>query len=152
MPPNFTGPFAERLDELSNITVKEAEEGEPLKPGIALVAPGKGHMKVVKKTAIEAVVNIAENTKEFIYRPSVDVLILSVAESFPGRALGVILTGMGSDGLKGVTVLKRTGGRVFAQNEETCVVYGMPKAVVDAGLADKVLSLEELPGEIINAV
>jgi two-component system chemotaxis response regulator CheB len=76
----------------------------------------------------------------------------SVAECYPGRALGVILTGMGSDGVKGLMALKQTGGRIFAQNEETCVVYGMPRAVVDAGIADKVLAIEEMAGEIINAV
>jgi two-component system chemotaxis response regulator CheB len=76
----------------------------------------------------------------------------SIAECFPGRALGVILTGMGNDGVKGLTALKQTGGRIFAQNEETCVVYGMPRAVVDAGIADKVLAIEEMAGEIINAV
>lgn len=152
MPPNFTGPFAERLNQLSQITVKEAEEGEPLKPGVALVAPGGGHMRVTRRRGIETVVSISENKEDFIYRPSVDALMLSVAEFFPGRALGVILTGMGHDGLNGLMALKRTGGRIFAQNEETCVVYGMPKAVVDAGIADKVLSLEEIAGEIINSV
>ena len=152
MPPNFTGPFAERLNQLSKIEVKEAQEGDQLKPGLALLAPGRGHMKVVKKRTLESVVTISENREEFTYRPSVDALILSIAECYPGRALGVILTGMGNDGLKGLTELKRNGGRVFAQNEQTCVVYGMPKAVVDAGLADKVLSLEEMAGEIINAV
>lgn len=152
MPPNFTGPFAERLSQLSQITVKEAEEGEPLKPGVALIAPGRGHMRVRRPRGIETVVTISENKEEFIYRPSVDALMFSVSEFFPGRALGVILTGMGNDGLKGLTELKKTGGRIFAQNEETCIVYGMPKAVVDAGIADKVLSLEEMAGEIINAV
>lgn len=152
MPPNFTGPFAERLNQLSQITVKEAEDGESVKPGVALVAPGRGHMRLTRKRGIDTVVSISENKEEFIYRPSVDALMLSVAEFFPGRALGVILTGMGNDGLKGLTALKKTGGRIFAQSEETCVVYGMPKAVVDAGIADKVLSLEEMAGEIINAV
>lgn len=152
MPPNFTGPFAERLNQLSQITVKEAEEGEPLKPGVAMVAPGRGHMRVTRKRGIETVISISENKEDYIYRPSVDALMFSVAECFPGRALGVILTGMGNDGLKGMTELKKTGGRIFAQNEETCVVYGMPKAVVDAGIADKVLSIEEIAGEIINSV
>jgi len=152
MPPAFTKPFAERLNQLSEITVKEAEEGEPLRPGIALIAPGRGNMKVVRKRGIETVVTITENKEEFQYRPSVDALMLSVAEYFPGRALGVIMTGMGNDGLKGLIAIKKTGGRVFAQNEETCIVYGMPKAVVDAGIADKVLPLEELAGEIINSV
>jgi two-component system chemotaxis response regulator CheB len=152
MPPNFTGPFAERLNQLSQITVKEAEEGESLKNGVAYIAPGRGHMRVKRPRGIETVITISEGKEEFIYRPSVDALMFSVAEFFPGRALGVILTGMGNDGLKGLTELKKTGGRIFAQNEDTCVVYGMPKAVVDAGIADKVLSLEEMAGEIINAV
>lgn len=152
MPPNFTGPFAERLNQLSQITVKEAEEGEPLKNGVAYIAPGRGHMRLKRPRGIETVINISENKEEFIYRPSVDALMFSVAEFFPGRALGVILTGMGNDGVKGLSALKKTGGRIFAQNEETCVVYGMPKAVVDAGIADKVLSIEEMAGEIINAV
>lgn len=152
MPPNFTGPFAERLNQLSQIEVREAVDGEPLKPGVALIAPGRGHMRVVRARGIETVISISENKEDFIYRPSVDALMSSVAEYYPGRALGVILTGMGNDGLKGLINLKKTGGRIFAQDEESCVVYGMPKAVVDAGIADKVLSLDEMAGEIINSV
>ncbi|MGO9016497.1 MAG: protein-glutamate methylesterase/protein-glutamine glutaminase [Dissulfurispiraceae bacterium] len=152
MPPNFTGPFAERLNQLSQIEVREAKEGETLKPGVALIAPGWGHMRVKRVRGIETAVSISDNKEDFIYRPSVDALMGSVAECFPGRALGVILTGMGNDGLKGLISLKKTGGRIFAQDEETCVVYGMPKAVVDAGIADKVLSLEDMAGEIINSV
>lgn len=152
MPPNFTGPFAERLNQLSRLTVKEAVEGEALKQGVAYVAPGGGHMRVARRRGIETVISLSENKEDFIYRPSVDALMSSVAEFFPGRALGVILTGMGNDGLKGMTSLKKSGSRIFAQNEETCVVYGMPKAVVDAGIADKVLSIEEIAGEIINSV
>ncbi len=151
MPPNFTGPFAERLNQLSKIEVREAKEGDALRPGLALVSPGGGHMRVIRKRGIETVVTISDDRENFIYRPSVDALMLSVAETFPGRALGVILTGMGNDGAKGMTELKRTGGRIFAQNEESCVVYGMPKAVVDAGIADKILSLEEIAGEIVNS-
>lgn len=152
MPPNFTGPFAERLNQCSKIGVKEAEEGDVLKPGLALLAPGRGHMRVTRRRDMNVVITISEQREEYIYRPSVDALMLSVAECFPGRALGIILTGMGNDGLKGLAALKKTGGRIFAQNEQTCVVYGMPKAVVDAGIADKVLPLEDMAGEIINAV
>lgn len=97
-------------------------------------------------------VNISDDKEEFIYRPSVDALMLSVADCFPGRSLGVILTGMGNDGAKGCKKIKENGGRIFAQNEESCVVYGMPRAVIEAGIADKVVSLEEMAGEIINAV
>lgn len=153
MPPSFTKPFAERLDQLSHLSVKEAEEGEPLKPGVVFIAPGRGNMRVERKRGIETIVNISEKHEtEFMYRPSVDALMLSVAEYYPGRALGVILTGMGNDGCKGLSSIKKTGGRVFAQDEETCVVYGMPKAVIDAGIADKVLPIEEIAGEIVNAV
>lgn len=152
MPPNFTGPFADRLNQLSQIHVKEAQEGETIKAGTAYIAPGRGHMRLKRPKGLETVVNISENKEEYIYRPSVDAMMLSVAELFPGRALGVILTGMGNDGQKGLMALKKTGGRIFAQNEETCVVYGMPKAVVDVGIADKILSLEEIAGEIINSV
>ncbi|HXG30707.1 MAG TPA: chemotaxis response regulator protein-glutamate methylesterase [Thermodesulfobacteriota bacterium] len=151
MPPSFTGPFAERLNALSRIAVKEAEDGESLKQGVALIAPGRGHMRVVRKRGIEAVVTVTED-EGFIYRPSVDALMVSVAECFPGRALGVILTGMGNDGLLGLRRLRDTGGRVFAQNQETCVIYGMPKAVIEAGIAHKVLSIEEMAGEIVNSV
>jgi len=152
MPASFTKPFAERLNQLSQIAVKEAEEGEAVKAGIVYIAPGRGHMQVKRPRGIETILTISEHLEEFIYRPSVDFLMQSIAEFFPGRALGVILTGMGNDGAKGMTAMKRTGCRIFAQNEETCVVYGMPKAVVDAGLADKVLSIEEMAGEIVNAV
>jgi two-component system, chemotaxis family, protein-glutamate methylesterase/glutaminase len=152
MPPNFTGPFAERLNQCSKIEVKEANEGDVLRPGLALLAPGRGHMRVTRKRDMNVAVTISENREEYIYRPSVDALMLSVAECFPGRSLAIILTGMGNDGLKGLTALKKTGGRIFAQNEQTCVVYGMPKAIVDAGIADKVLPLEDIAGEIINSV
>ena len=152
MPANFTKSFADRLNQLSQITVREAEEGEALKAGVALIAPGRGHMRVMRPRGIETVVSISENKEEFIYRPSVDYLMQSISELFPGRALGVILTGMGNDGALGLAAMKKTGSRIFAQNEETCVVYGMPRAVVDAGNADKVLSIDEIAGEIINAV
>ena len=152
MPSNFTKPFAERLNQLSFLPVKEAEEGETLRPGVVLIAPGRGNMRIIRKRGIEIVVSISEEQEDFIYRPSVDALMLSVADCYPGRALGIILTGMGNDGLRGLAGLRKTGGRVYAQNEETCVVYGMPKAVVDAGIADKILSIEEIAGEIVNAV
>lgn len=152
MPPTFTGPFAERLDQTSRIKVREARDGDALKPGLALLSPGYGNMKVVRTGAIETTVKVSEDREEFIYRPSVDALLISVSDVFPGRALGVVLTGMGNDGLKGTEAIKHSGGRVFAQEESSCVVYGMPKAVVDAGLADKVLHIDQMAGEIINAV
>jgi two-component system chemotaxis response regulator CheB len=152
MPPAFTGPFAERLNELSRVTVKEAEEGETLRAGVVLVAPGRGHLSVRRERMGDCVVSIAENRPDLIYRPSADVMMASVAEAYPGRALGVILTGMGNDGQKGMRAIKAAGGRTIAQDEETCVVYGMSRAVVEAGLADKVLPIHEVAWEIIGEV
>lgn len=151
MPPSFTGPFAERLNQLSRIAVKEAEDGEPLLPGVVFVAPGWGHMRV-KRKGMDAFIDIVGNGNEFLYRPSVDALFLSAAEFYPGRTLAVILTGMGNDGLRGAAEVKKTGGKVLAQDEDSSVVYGMPKAVVDAGLADRVLPLEMMAEGIINAL
>lgn len=150
MPQNFTRPFAERLDQLSRIEVKEAEDGEPLKKGVAYIAPGGGHIRLVRR-GIDVFVNIFKND-EYIYRPSVDHLLLSSAECFPGRCLAVILTGMGNDGLKGAEAVKKKGGSVLTQDEETCTVYGMPRAVVEAGIVDKILPAYEIAGEIINSV
>jgi two-component system chemotaxis response regulator CheB len=152
MPSNFTGPFAERLDTLSEISVREAKEGDRLEPGRAYVAPGGNNMRIKRSGSLEAEITVSENRDDYIYCPSVDALLLSVSEVFPGRALVVMLTGMGHDGLEGSRALKEKGGRLFAQNEETCVVYGMPKAVVDEKLADKVLPLERIAGEILNSI
>ena len=152
MPPAFTGPFAKRLNEISGLTVKEAEEGEPLRAGVVLVAPGRGHLSLRRVRLGEYVVSVSENRPDLIYRPSADVMMSSVAEMYPGRALGVILTGMGNDGEKGMREIKSSGGRTLAQDEATCVVYGMSRAVVEAGLADKVVPIEEVAGEIVNAV
>lgn len=152
MPRNFTGPFAERLNQLSKIPVKEAENEEPLMNGTVYIAPGGGHMEISRKKAIDVRIRIRPDNGDCIYRPSVDIMMISAAGVFPGRVLGVILTGMGNDGLKGMKSIKQGGGRTIAQDEETCVVYGMPKAVVEAGLADKVLSIEQIAGEIVNSV
>ena len=150
MPPNFTKPFAERLDQISAISVKEAEDGENIKSGVVYIAPGRGHMKVAGSLQRPSV--CVEEGGDFIYRPSVDVLMSSVAAHFPKRAVGVILTGMGNDGLKGFMGLKKAGGRIIAQDEGTCVIYGMPKAVVEAGLADSVLPVQDIPAAILACV
>jgi len=152
LPPNFTGLFAERLNQLSNVEVKEAEEGEPIRKGTVFIAPGRGHMRVVRKRIMNTVINISENKENYIYRPSVDALMLSVAENFSSHALGIILTGMGNDGEKGMRAIKNAGGKTIAESEDTCVVYGMPRAVIEAGLADKIVPLDEIAGEIINSI
>lgn len=152
MPPVFTKPFAERLNQLSAIEVKEAEDGEPIRKGIVYIAPGRGHMSVLRKKITETVISVSEERGEYIYRPSVDLLMLSVVDNFSGHVLGVILTGLGNDGSKGMKEIKNKGGRTIAESEKTCVVYGMPKCVVEAGLADKIVPLDEIAGEIINSV
>jgi two-component system chemotaxis response regulator CheB len=151
MPANFTKPFADRLDQLSQLAVKEAEDGEALKPGVAYIAPGRGHTQLVRSRTGETTIRVSLN-EDYIYRPSVDFLMLSVAELYLAKALGVILTGMGNDGLKGLSAMKRAGSRVLAQNEASCVVYGMPKAVVEAGIADKIVGIDAMADEIINSI
>ena len=152
MPANFTGPFAERLNNLSALDVKEAEHGEPIQRGTAYIAPGRGHMGVLRKKITETVISISENMNGYTYRPSVDALILSVLESYSGRVLGVILTGLGNDGEKGMKEIKNKGGSTVVESEDSCVVYGMPKAVVEAGIADKILHIDAIAGVLINTV
>jgi two-component system, chemotaxis family, protein-glutamate methylesterase/glutaminase len=146
MPKLFTQTFAQRLDGLSQIKVKEAEDKEPLRPGVALIAPGDTHMSL-KRNGREVTVEFNREIK-YIYRPSVDLLMQTTAQVFDSSAIGVILTGMGNDGLAGLREVKQRNGFVIAQDEETCVVYGMPKAVVNANIADAVLPIDKISEEI----
>ncbi|HOG39598.1 MAG TPA: chemotaxis response regulator protein-glutamate methylesterase [Syntrophorhabdaceae bacterium] len=148
MPKLFTKSFAQRLNNTSQITVKEAENGEALKSGIALIAPGDTHMGIVKRNN-EAVVEFTNDTK-YIYRPSVDLLFSSVAQVYGMESVCVILTGMGNDGMAGAKDVKAKNGYVIAQDEDTCVVYGMPRAVIDANMADIVLPLDKITEEIMK--
>ena len=147
MPAAFTGPFAKRLDSVCQITVKEAEDGERLQHGVAYVAPGGKHLRLDQKVS-RIDVRVVEEPREALYKPSATVLFESVAAGVGRRGLGVVLTGMGSDGLDGMKVLKAKGGRALAQSDSTCVVYGMPKAIVDAGLADEIVDIDDM-GEAI---
>ncbi len=148
MPRLFTQSFAERLDKVSPLAVKEAEDKEVLTPGVALIAPGDTHIALRRKGRQVSVEMVNNDT--YIYRPSVDLLMATTATAYESSAAGLILTGMGNDGLAGFKELKSKGGYVIAQDEETCVVYGMPKAVVNAGLADAVLPIERMPEEIVR--
>ena len=143
MPSSFTGPFAERLNNMSKISVKEAEDGDEVKPGRALLAPG-GQQMEVKKSGDKFVVKIfpAENGQN--YKPCIDITFASLAKTSIGKTLAIILTGMGSDGCNGVLQLKDRGSQVWMQDEETSVVYGMPAAVVEAGGADYIFSIDEI--------
>lgn len=149
MPPKFTKSLAERLNGMSRLEVKEAENGETVRGGVVYIAPGGFHMALNKSHSGKVTINITEEPAETLHRPSVDVMMGSVINVYGKHTLGVIMTGMGKDGLNAVKELKNLGGSCLAQDEQSCVVYGMPKSVVDAGLADVVAPLENI-SEIIN--
>ena len=149
MPANFTDAFAHRLDGLSNIHVKEAASGDILEPGVALVAPGGKQMEV-EKLGGRVRVSIKESPVQQHYRPCIDTTLESIAYSVRGKVLVIILTGMGADGREGARRLKRAGANVWAQDEASSVIYGMPAAVAQAGLADQVLSLQEIADALVK--
>jgi two-component system chemotaxis response regulator CheB len=151
MPPKFTKSLSDRLNEMSEVTVKEAEDGEPVKAGHVYIAPGGFHMHVRKNGPGNVRIIINDQPAGTLHKPSVDVMLASVLEVYGKYTLGIIMTGMGRDGADGIKELKKLGGYAIAQNEETCVVYGMPKAIVDEKLADTVLPLTKI-GESINQV
>ncbi|MDD5008590.1 MAG: chemotaxis response regulator protein-glutamate methylesterase [Syntrophorhabdaceae bacterium] len=150
MPKIFTQSFAQRLNALSRLEVKEAEDREVLRAGVVLVAPGDTHISL-KRRGRDVFVEFV-NGAQFIYRPSVDLLMSTTAEAYESLSIGVILTGMGSDGLAGMKELKSKRGYIIAQNEETCVVYGMPKAVVNANITDAILPVDKIPEEIMRVL
>jgi two-component system chemotaxis response regulator CheB len=149
MPPGFTKSLAMRLDGLSEINVKEAEDGDILKPGWAYLAPGDFHMSV-SKTSADYQIALNQEKPMTGHRPSVNYTMNSVADCGHKRLIAVMMTGMGSDGSIGISRIKTGGGKTIAQNEATCVVYGMPKAAVTAGAIDKIVPLNEIAKEIIK--
>lgn len=151
MPASFTGPFAKRLDNVCQISVTEAVNGDKIVNGHAYVCPGGQHIGIQMHGPLPEVLVTKEPTNA-LYKPTVNVLMETAGRCLGRRVLGVMLTGMGSDGVDGARVLKEKGGWLIAQNEASCVVYGMPKAVVDAGLADQVLDANEIAEAIIAAV
>jgi two-component system chemotaxis response regulator CheB len=151
MPPGFTRSLAERLDKRSRLRVREAEDGEPLAPGVVLVAPAGWHMKV-RRRGDQARVWLDEEPRAALHRPAIDVLMTSVAKVYGRRALGVLLTGMGTDGVEGLRAIRAAGGRTLAESEESAVIYGMPKAAVEAGVVDQTVVLSRMADEILAAV
>lgn len=148
MPAAFTGAFAKRLNDVSSLQVKEAQTGDRIEKGRVYIAPGGRHLKINQKVS-HIQLEIATEPDDVLYKPSVDVLMESVAGGVGKRGLGVILTGMGKDGLLGIRVLKRKGGKALAQSDSTCVVYGMPRAIVDEGLADGVVDIDDMAESIV---
>jgi len=151
MPATFTPAFAKRLDQLCKITIKEAQDGDQLQPGVALLAPG-GKQMLIEGRAGNATVKIIESEPSLTYKPSVDITFRSINKVYPAKTLAIILTGMGADGREGVRTLKNSGSEIWAQDEESCVVYGMPAAVAEAGLVDKVLSLNDFSQAIVKRI
>lgn len=151
MPASFTGAFAQRLNKLCAIGIKEAEEGDVLVPGMAFLAPGGKQMLVEQRNG-KTQIHIQDGLPEQTYKPSVDVTFSSISKIYPGQVLGVILTGMGADGREGARLLKSGGSPIWVQDEQSCVVYGMPMAVAEAGLADQVMSLTDIGTQLAQRI
>ncbi|MGZ0781921.1 protein-glutamate methylesterase/protein-glutamine glutaminase [Pseudomonas saponiphila] len=147
MPAAFTKAFAERLDKLCRISVKEAEDGDILRPGLALLAPGGKQMMIDGRGAVK----ILPGDERLNYKPCVDITFGSAAKSYSDKVLAVVLTGMGADGREGARLLKQGGSAVWAQDEASCVIYGMPMAIVKANLADAVYSLDDIGRHLVEA-
>lgn len=151
MPATFTGPFAKRLNSVSQFEVLEATGGEKLKNGFAYVCPGGKHIGVRMNGPLPEVL-VSDHPKDALYKPTVNLLMETAGNVMGKRTLGVMLTGMGNDGVDGAKILRDNGGLLIAQNEASCVVYGMPKAVVDANLANLVLDVDDIAGAIVATI
>lgn len=151
MPKEFTSSFARRLNESSEVEVVEGFDGLTLKPGRVVIAPGGSHL-IVKRRAGVAVCGLSDAPPVLSVKPAANIMFLSVADEYGGNVLCVILTGMGRDGTDGAIALKRKGAYVIAESQKTCVVYGMPKAAVDAGVVDEVLPLNEIADAMVRLV
>lgn len=146
MPAGFTKTFAERLNSESQITVKEASAGDEIKPGLALLAPGDYHMTAGN----DGRVHLNKNPKTHGVRPAVNPMMITASEVYKSAMIGVIMTGMGSDGKDGIVAIKKNGGATIAQDEESCVVYGMPQEAYKTGKVDRVVSLSQIPVEVLR--
>jgi two-component system chemotaxis response regulator CheB len=150
IPAVFSLAFANRLNEICPMKVKEARHGDSVTPGQALIAPGNFHMVLRKSSGSSFHVTVQDGPRVCYQRPSVDVLFSSVAEAAGSHAIGVLLTGMGSDGARGLLKMKQAGARTIAQDEASCVVFGMPKEGIRLGAADQVASLQRIPAAIVG--
>ena len=151
MPPGFTKSLADRLNSICELTVKEAEDSDRLVPGIVLVAPGDHHL-TVRKEGSNVFVKLNKDPAIGGLRPAVDPMMISVAETFGAKTIGVILTGMGHDGAKGMQAVKRLRGMTIAEDQSTAVVFGMPKAAIDAGVVDTILPLPQVAEGIMQCL
>lgn len=152
MPKDFTGSFANRLDSISALHIMEGSESLDLQPGMAVIAPGGYHMLVRRKLSGTYYCSLSDMPPLLSVKPSANILFLSVADEVGGNVIGVILTGMGRDGTDGAIALHAKGAHIIAESQETCVVYGMPKAAAEAGIVHELLPLHEIPEAIMRAV
>jgi two-component system, chemotaxis family, protein-glutamate methylesterase/glutaminase len=144
MPVGYTSAYAEKLNEISALEVREAREGDEMRAGVVLLAPAGKHLLLKRQANGKVSAHLSLRPPDTQHRPAVDVLFQSAAETYGSRTLAVIMTGMGADGRLGAAWVKARSGTVFAESEETCVVYGMPGAIVEAGLSDKIIRLDKL--------
>jgi two-component system, chemotaxis family, protein-glutamate methylesterase/glutaminase len=151
MPENFTASFAKRLNEICALDVREAHDGDHVVPGRAFIAPGNHHM-VLARSGGTYLVKIKDGPRVHYQRPSVDVLFHSVAETAGRNAVGALLTGMGADGAKGLLAMRESGAHTIAQDEASCVVFGMPREAIKIGAADEVVSLETVAHSMMQAL
>jgi two-component system chemotaxis response regulator CheB len=152
MPVGYTEMYAKKLNEQSALEVREAAEGDEVKPGMAFLAPAGRHLSLKRDSGGKVVTHLDARPFNTLHRPAVDVLFQSAAEVYGKRVLGVVMTGMGSDGKEGAAWIKSQGGLVFTEAESSCVVYGMPGSVVEAGLSDKSIALEDMARAIREVV
>ena len=150
MPPGFTAPFAKRLNDLCTVSVREAAHGDVLQAGVVYIAPSGSHLMVDRSGSRTAIL-LSDQPANQLHIPSVDVMMQSVASAFHSLAMGIIMTGMGSDGAQGMNAIHREGGMTLGQDERTCAAYGMPRACAEMGILDRLVPLSQIPHEILQA-
>jgi two-component system chemotaxis response regulator CheB len=151
MPVGFTSFFAERLNNLCAVSVREASHKESVRPGVVYIAPAGHQMTIEHPTNSQTVISLSDNLEKQLHTPSVDVMMQSVASAFHAQAMGVIMTGMGSDGAQGMNAIHRERGFTLGQDQTTCAVYGMPRVCAEMGILDRVVPLSQIPREILRA-
>ena len=152
MPQGYTEMYAEKLNEISQLQVSEARQGDLVQGGAVLLAPAGRHLTLRRQANGTIMVHLSARPFDTLHRPSVDVLFQSAAEVYGNRALGIVMTGMGSDGKQGAAWIKAQGGIIFTEAEQSCIVYGMPRSVVEAGLSDKSIPLENMAQSIFEVI